>query len=145
MQTRYVLTLGHERIILFGHSYGGFLAQEYALRYLQHIDGLILCCTAPALDYPEIIRSNAQARGTPQQVEAVNRLLSREAMFSDANLAETLALILPFYFKHYDPKVGTEIGKRFTTVRLHPITLLAPVSRRSTRCRVWVKLPSRRW
>jgi proline iminopeptidase len=103
--------LGFERIILLGHSYGGFLAQEYALLFQQHLDGLILCCTAPALDYPEIIRANAQARGTQQQIEAVNRLLNGSAVASDAALAENLNLILPLYFKHYDAKVGTEIGK----------------------------------
>ena len=104
--------LGLGQIILFGHSYGGFLAQEYALRYGQHLDGLILSCTAPALDYPEVIRANAVARAsTPQQVEGVNRFLQAEAFPSDVALEETLALILPFYFKHYDAKVGKEIGK----------------------------------
>jgi proline iminopeptidase len=105
--------LGLERIILFGHSYGGFLAQEYALRYGAHLDGLILSCTAPALDYPEVIRANAVARAsTPEQVEGVNRFLLAEASPSDAALEETLALILPFYFKHYDAAVGKELGKR---------------------------------
>jgi proline iminopeptidase len=104
--------LGHERMILFGHSYGGFLAQEYALCYGQHLDGLILSCTAPALDYPEVIRANSVARaGTPEQVDTVNRFLQGEPMASDEALAEALHVILPFYFKHYDPEVGKEIGK----------------------------------
>jgi proline iminopeptidase len=105
--------LGLDRIILFGHSYGGFLAQEYALRYGQHLDGLILSCTAPALDYPEVIRANAVARAsTPQQIEGVNRFLQAEALPSDAALKETLALVLPFYFKHYDSQVGKELGRK---------------------------------
>src|SRR4051794_5275320 len=29
--------LGHERITLYGHSYGGFLALEYALRHADHL------------------------------------------------------------------------------------------------------------
>jgi proline iminopeptidase len=103
--------LGHQQIILFGHSYGGFLAQEYALRYRQHLDGLILSCTAPALDYPDVIRANAVARGTPAQVEAVNRFLRGEPMASDTALEETLTVILPLYFKHYDAEVGKQIGK----------------------------------
>ena len=56
-------SLGYDKIILFGYSFGGFIAQEYALRYGDHLDGLILCDTAPALDYPEIIMNNAQQRG----------------------------------------------------------------------------------
>ncbi|TMC88780.1 MAG: alpha/beta fold hydrolase [Chloroflexi bacterium] len=42
-------SLGYDRIILFGHSFGGFIAQEYALRHGDHLAGLILCDTAPAL------------------------------------------------------------------------------------------------
>src|SRR5437016_4873387 len=42
--------LGHERIVLFGHSYGGYLAQEYALAFGERLAGLILCSTAPAFD-----------------------------------------------------------------------------------------------
>src|SRR6516162_10743394 len=76
--------LGDELIILFGHSYGGFLAQEYALRYGQHLRGLILSCTAPALDYPEVTRANAQARGTSEQVQRVTRILQGEPTPSDA-------------------------------------------------------------
>jgi len=56
--------LGYEQIILFGHSYGGFLAQEYALRYPERLAGLILCCTAPAIDYMPLIQANAAARHT---------------------------------------------------------------------------------
>src|SRR5439155_14726516 len=76
-------TLGHDRIILFGHSFGGFLAQEYALRYGDHLDGLILCNTAPVLDYPQVIVGNAQARGTPEQVQTVIRSLSHPASLTD--------------------------------------------------------------
>jgi proline iminopeptidase len=104
--------LGFERIILFGHSYGGFLAQEYALRYQEHLDGLILSCTAPTLDYPEVIRANAGHRGTPQQLEAVDRFLNGEALPDDAALEEFLTLILPFYFKRYEASVGANLGKQ---------------------------------
>jgi proline iminopeptidase len=42
--------LGHERILLFGHSFGGFLALEYAVRHPQRVAGLILCATAATVD-----------------------------------------------------------------------------------------------
>jgi proline iminopeptidase len=103
--------LGHELIILFGHSYGGFLAQEYALRYGQHLRGLILSCTAPALDYPEVIRANAQARGTSEQIQRVSRILQAEPTPSDAALKETAAVIMPLYFKHFDSEQAKAIGE----------------------------------
>jgi proline-specific peptidase len=37
--------LGLGRIDLLGHSYGGVLAQAYALKYQEHLDHLILCST----------------------------------------------------------------------------------------------------
>ncbi len=97
--------LGHEKIILFGFSYGGFIAQEYALRHGEHLDGLILCDTAPALDYPDIIIANAQARSTPEQMQMVGRVLSQPAA-DDEELQQNWMAILPLYFNHYDPQVG---------------------------------------
>ncbi|MGH9736096.1 MAG: proline iminopeptidase-family hydrolase [Candidatus Acidiferrales bacterium] len=40
--------LGLGRISLLGHSYGGVLAQAYALKYQQHLTHLILCDTFPS-------------------------------------------------------------------------------------------------
>lgn len=53
--------LGCDRIFLLGHSYGGFLAIEYALRYPNKLHVLILCNTAPVLDYPEVVQAKAAA------------------------------------------------------------------------------------
>jgi proline iminopeptidase len=90
--------LGHDRILLFGHSYGGFLAQEYALRYPGRIAGLILACTAPAMDFAEVIVGNAQARGTPEQVQAVLQGLSAP-LPDDAAMERMMTQILPLYFQ----------------------------------------------
>ena len=93
--------LGHERILLFGHSYGGHLALEYALRYPEHLRGLILCGTTSALDYPELIVANAQARGTPEQVEALVQALSAP-LPDDETFRDTMETLLPLYF--HDPQ-----------------------------------------
>jgi proline iminopeptidase len=39
------VALGLGKIDLLGHSYGGVLAQAYALRYQQHLSHLVLCST----------------------------------------------------------------------------------------------------
>jgi proline iminopeptidase len=44
--------LGLERFILFGHSWGGLLGMEYALRYPQHLSGLVISnMTASVAEY----------------------------------------------------------------------------------------------
>ncbi len=40
--------LGIDRAVLFGHSFGGMLALETALRHPERVKGLVLCCTTPA-------------------------------------------------------------------------------------------------
>jgi len=101
-------SLGHEHIILLGHSFGGFIAQEYALGHDDHLDGLILCDTAPVLDYQDVIMANAQSRGTPEQVQAVIAGLSAPVA-DDASLQQLLTTILPLYFNTYVPEVGKQM------------------------------------
>jgi proline iminopeptidase len=64
--------LGHERTLLFGHSFGGFLAQEYAVRYPQRVAGLILCATAPTVDLAAV---RAAATETYLRRDALRPLL----------------------------------------------------------------------
>ena len=97
------VALGHERIVLFGHSFGGFIAQQYALRHGNHLAGLILSNTAPAVDYSELLVSNAQTYGTPEQAQLALHGLSNPASFSDDEAFRRLwTSILPMYFHHYD-------------------------------------------
>jgi proline iminopeptidase len=41
-QVRVALGLGAENFVLYGHSWGGILAIEYALRHQQHLRGLVI-------------------------------------------------------------------------------------------------------
>jgi len=102
--------LGHERMILFGHSYGGFLAQDYAIRYGDHLDGLILCNTAPALDYMDVVMANAAARGTPEQLTALGQLFGRP-MTDDADFQQMWGEIAPLYFKHFNAEAAAAIDE----------------------------------
>lgn len=102
---------GHEKIVLFGHSYGGYFALEYALRYPEHLAGLILCNTAPAFDYaPDAIASLA-ARATPHQVELVTKGLS-EPTANDESLRDLYLDIFETYFFDYKSEFGDAIRNR---------------------------------
>jgi proline iminopeptidase len=100
--------LGHERVLLFGHSYGGYLAQEYALRYPDRVLGLVLCCTAAAMDFPEVMMANARARATPAQYETLVRGLSGP-LPDDATLGATWTEVVPIYFADGDPELAAAV------------------------------------
>jgi proline iminopeptidase len=89
--------LGFEKFTLFGHSYGGFLAQEYALRFPDRLDGLILCSTAAALDYPDVAFARAQAHGTPGAFAALGRALSGQLRDDEAVRAFLIAALSIYY------------------------------------------------
>jgi proline iminopeptidase len=44
--------LGHERLILVGHSYGGFLASLYAAEFPEHVEKMVLIAPAGVLKMP---------------------------------------------------------------------------------------------
>ncbi|MBL0123832.1 MAG: alpha/beta fold hydrolase [Betaproteobacteria bacterium] len=105
--------LGLDRFILLGHSYGGFLAQEYALRYGGEgsaLAGLVLCSTAPALDYAPVTMANALARGKPDELAALGEAFGR-AMESDEDLRAVWMRLLPLYFKQYDEQIGRAVDQ----------------------------------
>lgn len=89
--------LRHERILLFAHSFGGFIAQEYALRHGDRLAGLILCCTAPAQDYPEVVAEGLGARATAEQGRLVGEAFSGQ-ITDDRELERTFRALLPLYF-----------------------------------------------
>jgi len=102
--------LGLSQVVLFGHSYGGCLAQEYALAYPQHLKGLILCATAPAFDYPEAMWANARARGTPEQFEALVAAFTKP-MEDDADFRAKWMKILPIYFHRHNSETAAVLTK----------------------------------
>ena len=97
-------TLGLGAMTLFGHSWGGFLAQQYALQFPDAVERLILCSTAPALDYGATIVANAEARGTEQQVRMLLDVLSAPQA-DDVAFRNVMRAIGSLYF--HDPGTST--------------------------------------
>lgn len=54
--------LGLGEIVTIGGSYGGFIAQEYAVRYPENLAGMILRDTAATRDHDERARRNAREK-----------------------------------------------------------------------------------
>ncbi len=114
--------LGIDRVVVFGHSYGGCLAQEYVLAHPDHVRAVILCSTMPTLDYPHAMMANARARGTPEQFEAVKSGFSAP-LKSDEAFRRIWEQVLPLYF-HSN-------GSAMSAFEKSPITLSAAAFNRA--------------
>lgn len=97
--------LGFESTVVLGHSFGAFVALEYARTFPQRVVGLALCSATPALDYPAQVMANAQARANPQQMQALMHCLSQPVK-DDPTLRKLWMQTLPIYFHRYEPAIG---------------------------------------
>jgi proline iminopeptidase len=95
--------VGEERVRIFGHSAGGFLALEYALRYRDRVEALVLCATVPTLDYGAEIMANARSRGTPEQLAMVETLFTGHVP-DDATFRSSMRVLGPLYLHRPQPK-----------------------------------------
>lgn len=93
--------VGAERMFLFGHSYGGFLALRYALRHPERLDGLILASTAAHIRRPPNIPEDAP----PAAVAAFSSMFSGP-MESDEHWARTWTAAFPLYAPDLDAETA---------------------------------------
>jgi len=95
--------LGFNRMAVIGHSYGGFIALEYAVRHPERVSRLILIDTAPAYNYGAEIRENLKRRHPTDEMPAA---LRRPAPSSDSELERLFSKILPLYFHNYNAELA---------------------------------------
>ncbi len=94
--------LGVESWTVFGHSYGSFLALEYALRHPARVDGLVLCASAPAFDHAGAAVAQARDRASPAARAALDAALSGP-LPSDEAWASTWQALAPLYLYRPGP------------------------------------------
>lgn len=91
--------LGAEQIAVMGSSYGGFIAQEYAIRYPDRVSLLVLMDTAPTFDYKDDVLFHARRKGaTPEMLAALEALQPE----TDQEMADLMKLIGPLYYYNFD-------------------------------------------
>src|SRR5262245_10843282 len=94
--------LGLPRISILGSSYGGMVAQGYALRNPQRVANLILVCTAPSFRFLADARAIVEGRGTPEQVRVCRRLWVGN-FENEAQLREFFYVMGPLYSRRFKP------------------------------------------
>lgn len=67
--------LGHKKICILGHSYGGVVAQGYSIRYRKNVEKLILCATIPSYHFIEEAKNNLKTIGSKSQIAICNKFL----------------------------------------------------------------------
>ena len=88
--------LGYERVAVLGHSYGGCLALQYALRHPRHLSHLVLVGTTAAWDYTEeLLAELRRRRPDPVVLAAFLDLPADDATF--ARNQELVAAALGFH------------------------------------------------
>ncbi len=69
---RKALDLG--KMSLLGHSYGGVLAQAYALKYQQHLTHLILCSTFPSTSQMNQVLADIKKNMSPELRDRIDKM-----------------------------------------------------------------------
>ena len=91
--------LGLEHVVVLGHSYGGFVAQELALRQPELVSALLLIDTTPGqLGATESPDDDQGPPPPPELVEAMSIIPS-----SDDELAAGMRDMFRFYLHRLDP------------------------------------------
>ena len=96
--------LGLDKFVLVGHSYGGFIALDFALRYPDRLAGLVLSCTAA--DLASFVLRNPLG-GTAAQQAALGRLFAGPAANgTDQAFRANWIAAVPLYYNHLTPPAG---------------------------------------
>jgi proline iminopeptidase len=66
--------LGLDKICILGTSFGGMVAQGYAIRYPEHLQKLILVATAPSYRFMDSAKDRVQQDGSADQIEMCENL-----------------------------------------------------------------------
>lgn len=103
--------LGLGPIAVLGHSFGGMVAQVYALRHPQSLSKLILSNTAPSADFWEEAQLMAAKMATPEQL-AVLPALFEGTLTSQQEFDDWWETCMPLYFHNPDPAIIADVEGR---------------------------------
>ncbi len=95
---RQALSLDKENFFLLGHSWGGILALEYALKYQDHLKGLIISnmmCSCP--DYGKYADDVLSKTMDPKVLDTI-RMIEAKGDFDNPKYME---LLMPYFYAQH--------------------------------------------
>lgn len=93
--------LGFNKISILGVSYGGMVAQGYAIKYPKNIENLILVSTAPSYHFIGSAKENLKKIGTKKQISVCEKFLWIGAFKSDRDVNHYFKIMDPLYIYNY--------------------------------------------
>lgn len=97
-QVRKALNLSKDNFFLLGNSWGGILAMEYALKYQQHLKGLIICNMMSSC--PEYGKYADEVLAKQMDSSVLKEIRALEAKKDFAN-PRYMELLLPNFYKQH--------------------------------------------
>ncbi|MBQ5813666.1 MAG: alpha/beta fold hydrolase [Clostridia bacterium] len=97
--------LGLDKIYVLGQSYGGMVAQQYALDHQENLHGLILISTAPSYRINETATQIIMERGTEEQKELWRKKWAGEI----TDFYDYMKKMESLYHYKYDDEVWQEV------------------------------------
>jgi proline iminopeptidase len=97
-QVRKALGLSNDNFYLLGNSWGGILAMEYALKYQNHLKGLIICnMMASCPDYDKYADEVLATQMNPEVLKEL-RTIETKGDFGNPRYME---LLIPHFYKQH--------------------------------------------
>jgi proline iminopeptidase len=97
-QVRKALGLNNKNFYLLGHSWGGILAAEYALKYGQNLKGLVISNMMMSIPAYNAYADNVLMPAMDQKALAEIKQLEADKKYEDARYME---LLMPHHYEHH--------------------------------------------
>ncbi len=115
-----------DNFVIFGASYGSMSAQGYAIKYGQHLSGLILLNGAPSYEFFDSAWKKLQSKGSAEQIAMFEKLCNGD-ITTDEGMKEYFKVMANMYFEcvRTDPPKFQAYLETRTGARYHAAATLA--------------------
>jgi proline iminopeptidase len=112
---------------LIGHSHGGYIALNYALKYQRHVSHLLPLDAQLGVEEPgqDLQRTLPELAKDPRLADAAKAFSEPWQLESDRDVSALLERILPLYFMDPEGESVTELREYMSTHRIAVTTMQA--------------------